>query len=1299
MQGKVKEGLRGASVIAGIEILEKGLELSQKLLQELLELVCAKPGLEKFAQVMTLCTAAKHTMDIQAFAKVAGILVSRDAPVVQQRLVLNLALPRGATPVPLLPPELAEPDEVAAAFVDDNPVNNSDDEDEQRKGQERGAAPAEKLEMSMCRAFAELNGVYELDPDMTNRGRPTYRRGGEAEKETLIYFRSSARDSKETGWWVGHGFDQPALLYCAQEAKLPPRTGWQAQHGKGMRQADAAMLQAAGSLRSEGNVSREEDQKALMRVDLSGLLGSVTHRDQDTLEYFSHFCCLMHLEFIAEMSSILRRRRRTPVDILARTGHTLLALPIRSVFGRRDGGRKLLPGWQDNGSEMIAFAMPRGVDMDRFRFARGDGVTLSEQDPSRDRVGEGLITDVKPHNGTLVVQLNGKAPQSREKVWRLDKSANRVIYERQFSALLQLAAQSVLPPICKLLVVAKVGDVDSWVACQKGGGGPLATRARSRSRSRSSSSGKKRPTEAAAIANESPKAYDTSKVDKAYEEVKGLPNLNQSQRDALTSAVSQTCTIIQGPPGTGKTHVSVQVLRLWAQTLGTNPLLAASDSNVAVDNICAGLHAAGVKAVRLGRVEKVRGQLDEITLEAQVQAAKMKADRKKNKGSDSDSDSDNHKDRDPKGKSKFGLDGKGKFGADGKGKGKGKAKGKFSAEGDVDPEMADEARRREYRQNMELQTKILREADVICTTTIAAGGDILKSMNFGGILIDEVAQATELSAIVPIVLRGSNNLKRLALVGDHCQLPPGIASQEAEQRGLSLSIYARLQGAGVRPSFLDVQYRSHPKLAEFSSEAFYDGRLGSGVDPAKRPLPSGVPWPNKNFPVAFVDVGAPEESEGDSKFNSFEAEQVLRLLAQVLQSRELGINDVGIVTPYTAQVRRLRQMARPLIPYGTDPRLMEIASVDAFQGREKELIIFSAVRSNPRGNVGFLGDWRRLNVMLTRARRGLVIFGSAATLRQDPTWQKWLAWCERNGGVHGGLKIASAAGPTLPAVVPPAAQPCVLPALRAPCPWASPVVPSVAALGAIASGGGATSRELMAGSRRQSRSRSRRGKSRSSSSSSSSSAMNISGKSGSRSVSRRRRIAGKAAKRRKKDGRSHDTLDGPPTGISIPPPQTTAFGGPVDLETSSGKRFTIPGPNNGWPASAGSPQASSATPCPFGLKAIETTQRPPPSPFPSKGTSRGAALLLAGVQAQTSQAQMDLLRVHALAKAHAMRNQIALAGAGPPSPLPGGLVGKPGPLAAAPSSRDGLAQAFAPHAALLRAAAAQKARAAADQAG
>lgn len=204
-----------------------------------------------------------------------------------------------------------------------------------------------------------------------------------------------------------------------------------------------------------------------------------------------------------------------------------------------------------------------------------------------------------------------------------------------------------------------------------------------------------------------------------------------------------------------------------------------------------------------------------------------------------------------------------------------------------------------------------------------------------------------------------------------------------------------IDGGGVTPFLLDTQFRSHPMIAEFSSRFFYQGRIKSGVEAKDRKPPRGLPWPRGGVPISFVDCHGEEASEGDSKYNPAEADIVLKLVQDCFFQRELEITEIGVVTPYVAQVKLLKRVIKNIIPEDQDPELFEIASVDQYQGREKDLIIFSAVRSNRLGTVGFLADWRRLNVMLTRARRGVVIVGNSRTLKVDEHWEKWLNFYAR----------------------------------------------------------------------------------------------------------------------------------------------------------------------------------------------------------------------------------------------------------------------------------------------------------------
>jgi len=207
----------------------------------------------------------------------------------------------------------------------------------------------------------------------------------------------------------------------------------------------------------------------------------------------------------------------------------------------------------------------------------------------------------------------------------------------------------------------------------------------------------------------------------------------------------------------------------------------------------------------------------------------------------------------------------------------------------------------------------------------------------------------------------------------------------------------RLLQCHVTPILLDTQYRMHPGIAAFPSKQFYSSKLRSFPTPADRPAPLGIPWPDGEIPILFEHcVDGVEESSGDgtSLYNKREAARVIFHLKNVLSKASLaaGIADVGVITPYSGQVRLLRDMIEVESSLGLrDMSEVEIQTVDGFQGREKELIIVSTVRANPSQRLGFLIDARRMNVAITRARRGLLVIGSLGTLKHDSTWRAWLA--------------------------------------------------------------------------------------------------------------------------------------------------------------------------------------------------------------------------------------------------------------------------------------------------------------------
>ena len=425
--------------------------------------------------------------------------------------------------------------------------------------------------------------------------------------------------------------------------------------------------------------------------------------------------------------------------------------------------------------------------------------------------------------------------------------------------------------------------------------------------------------------------------------------LNESQKVACEAAISQRLTLIQGPPGTGKTHTAVRILQSWSsQNAGT--ILAVADSNVAVDNLLEGLLGLGVSAVRLGQPVKVRESLREATVDAHMESHPLRRDLEE------------HLELNEKLARRIpGM--------------KGKEKG--LAHRDLNRGWK-EVRRIERQ----MRDDILAQAQVLCCTCIGVGHQLLDGRKFTRVLLDEATQATEPASLVPLV-RGA---RQIVLVGDHRQLPPTVISRRAENGGLRRSLFERLVAMGIEPMLLDTQYRMHPAISDFPNRTFYEGRLVDGITAADRPNPAGLLWNDWEVPMAFLPVNGDEllSPDGASKENPAEAGWVAKILENLLQAGELGDTDIGIITPYAGQVRAIRDA----LPERNDS--VEVHTVDGYQGREKEVIIFSCVRSNSDGIVGFLSDARRLNVALTRAKRGLIVIGDPDTLRNDETWASWL---------------------------------------------------------------------------------------------------------------------------------------------------------------------------------------------------------------------------------------------------------------------------------------------------------------------
>ena len=441
----------------------------------------------------------------------------------------------------------------------------------------------------------------------------------------------------------------------------------------------------------------------------------------------------------------------------------------------------------------------------------------------------------------------------------------------------------------------------------------------------------------------------------------GKMQLNDSQESAIEAALEQRLTLIQGPPGTGKTHTAIRLLTAFVR-MGRGPILATAESNVAVDNLLEGLLEMNIKAVRIGRPVKVREHLREATLDARIEQHPMQEELRYIRDQN-----------DELRRSLTNL--------------KGKEKG-----------LAHREVNRNFKEIRQIEgnmiSAVLDDAEVICATTIGVGHKLLSDRNFPVVLMDEATQASEPSALVPI----TRGCRQLILVGDHKQLPPTVISKAAEDGGLGRSLFERLIECGLEAHMLTTQYRMHPTICEYPSARFYDGRLEDGCSSDERPPAAGFLWPDWDHPVAFVPVDGSEivDEESSSKSNLDEAAKVLSIVNDLLTAGDLTPSDIGVITPYNGQVRLLVDLfdqaggREENEPYAG----LEIKSVDGYQGREKEVIVFSAVRANDEGEIGFLKDRRRLNVALTGAKRGLIVLGNLKTLRHDGTWRAWLDWAE-----------------------------------------------------------------------------------------------------------------------------------------------------------------------------------------------------------------------------------------------------------------------------------------------------------------
>ncbi|KAJ4963054.1 hypothetical protein NE237_022993 [Protea cynaroides] len=446
-------------------------------------------------------------------------------------------------------------------------------------------------------------------------------------------------------------------------------------------------------------------------------------------------------------------------------------------------------------------------------------------------------------------------------------------------------------------------------------------------------------------------------------------NLDHSQKDAISKVLSsKDVFLLHGPPGTGKTTTVVEII--LQEVKRGSKILACAASNIAVDNIVERLVRHRVKLVRLGHPARLLPQVLESALDAQVL-----------RGDNSSLANDIRKEMKA-------LNGKLL-----------KTKDK-NAKRDIRKELRTLSKEERKRQQLAV-TDVIKNADVVLTTLTGASSQKLENTSFDLVIIDEAAQALEIACWIAL-LKGS----RCVLAGDHLQLPPTVQSVEAEKKGLGRTLFERLAGlyGDEVVSMLTVQYRMHEHIMGWSSKELYNNKIEAHpsvaahmlyeLEDVKRTL-SIEPT------LILVDTAGcdmeEKKDEEDSTMNEGEAEVAIAHAKRLFQS---GVrpSDIGIITPYAAQVVLLR------ILRSKDDKLkeVEISTVDGFQGREKEAIIISMVRSNSKKEVGFLSDRRRMNVAVTRARRQCCIICDTETVSSDGFLKRLIEYFEEHAVCIGG---------------------------------------------------------------------------------------------------------------------------------------------------------------------------------------------------------------------------------------------------------------------------------------------------------
>ena len=482
--------------------------------------------------------------------------------------------------------------------------------------------------------------------------------------------------------------------------------------------------------------------------------------------------------------------------------------------------------------------------------------------------------------------------------------------------------------------------------------------------------------------------YSHQKAGRFSFEPMKFPWLNPTQERAVNEVLwAKDVTIVHGPPGTGKTTTLVEAIN--ETLMRESQVLVCAQSNMAVDWISEKLVDRGINVLRIGNPTRVNDKMLGFTYERRFEShsdypqlwAIRKAIRELRKNRKKGSENYHQK--------------------------------------------MERLKSRAAEIELRINAELFGEARVIACTLVGSAHHLLEGMKFGTLFIDEAAQALEAACWIPM-----KRASRVILAGDHCQLPPTVKSIAALRAGLGKTLMERI--AENKPevvTLLKIQYRMNDEIMRFSSDWFYGGKVESAPQIKYRSVldyDHPITWidtSNEENQITIEGEDAPEDSASTSssvsatnqnsdlnfkeqfvgesfgRINKAEAELTLLTLAEYFtkigKQRVLSESiDVGIISPYRAQVQYLKKLIKKYEFFKPYRRLISVNTVDGFQGQERDVILISLVRSNDEGQIGFLKDLRRMNVAMTRARMKLIILGNKETMTKHPFYKKLWEYIE-----------------------------------------------------------------------------------------------------------------------------------------------------------------------------------------------------------------------------------------------------------------------------------------------------------------